>query len=371
MINNMPLLMDMLAKGTIRLRESQVLHESPKPLNATFSFEKVEGMLLGLAVGDALGATSEGQKPAERLKRYGEIRDYVPGKRSNFKKVGVPTDDTQLSFWTLEQLIEDRGLNPDHLAQKFCKHHIEGIGSTTKEFISNYKDRRVSWHKAGLDSLGNGSLMRIAPVILPYLRNPHPSLYADAALDTMITHNAYANVASCVAFVKMLWELLDMTEAPQPSWWIDEFCATVKDFEGNTRYHVRGGKYTNYEGPLWKFASEVCHDALAKGVTIRNACDSWGSGANLFETIPSVLYILATSGHSAEEAIIRAVNDTHDNDTVAAIVGAAVGALHGTVGIPQRWLIRLQGNIRKGGSRYQVFRLILLAKKVFWLQSKE
>jgi ADP-ribosyl-[dinitrogen reductase] hydrolase len=30
-----------------------------------------------------------------------------------------------------------------------------------------------------------------------------------------------------------------------------------------------------------------------------------------------------------EEAILRAVSDTKDNDTIGAIVGAAVGALHG------------------------------------------
>ncbi len=367
MIDNMPLLTDLLVKGAIRLKESHVLHESPHPLDAEFRFEKVEGMLLGLAVGDALGATSEGQEPAERLERFGEIGDYVPGRRSHFRNIGVPTDDTQLSFWTLEQLIEDGGLDPDHLARRFCRYHIEGIGNTTREFISNYKDQQMPWHKAGLDSLGNGALMRISPIILPYLRNPHPSLYADAALDAMITHNAYANVASCVAFVKMLWALLDMTTTPPPSWWIDEFCSTLRELEGNSRYHVRSRKYAGYEGPLWKFVLEVCHEALSKGMSVRQACDLWGSGANLFETVPSMLYVLATKGHNAEEAIIRAVNDTYDNDTIAAIVGAAVGALHGIIGIPNRWLSQLQGNIRIRGSRYQVFRLILLAKRVFWL----
>lgn len=46
-----------------------------------------------------------------------------------------------------------------------------------------------------------------------------------------------------------------------------------------------------------------------------------------------------------EEAIIRAVNDTHDNDTIAAIVGAAVGALHGKHGLPVRWLEGLSGRV--------------------------
>lgn len=68
------------------------------------------------------------------------------------------------------------------------------------------------------------------------------------------------------------------------------------------------------------------------------ACISWYSGAYLLETLPSVIFILMKHGHNLEEAIIRAVNDTKDNDTIGAIVGAAVGALHGKRAIPERWI---------------------------------
>jgi len=47
------------------------------------------------------------------------------------------------------------------------------------------------------------------------------------------------------------------------------------------------------------------------------------------ETVPSVLHILCRHADDPNEAIVRAVNDTWDNDSVAAIVGAVVGALHG------------------------------------------
>jgi ADP-ribosyl-[dinitrogen reductase] hydrolase len=368
MIDNTPVLKHMLSQGMIRLKNSDILYETPPFLAESFGFEKVEGMLLGLAIGDALGATTEGLEATERKERFGEIRDYLPGKRSGFRVAGAATDDTQLSFWTLEQLIDDKGLDPDNLARKFCKHRIIGIGGTTKNFVRNYKDKNLPWYKAGLDSLGNGALMRIAPIVLPYLRNPHPSLYADAALDSMITHNAFANNASCVAFVRMLWELLPMTSPPKPYWWIEAFCSTVRNLEGNTKYRPLSPQYVNYEGSLWEFTQEACQQALSKGLSVEEACDSWGSGANLFETVPSVLYILAIHGHDPEEAIVRAVNDTSDNDTIASIVGAAVGALHGLAGIPERWVKRLTGRIREGGG-YQVFRLILHAKQVFWLNS--
>ena len=44
-----------------------------------------------------------------------------------------------------------------------------------------------------------------------------------------------------------------------------------------------------------------------------------------------------------EEAIVAAVNDTKDNDTVAAMVSAAVGALHGAEALPARWREHLLG----------------------------
>ncbi len=74
-----------------------------------------------------------------------------------------------------------------------------------------------------------------------------------------------------------------------------------------------------------------------------DAADSWHSGAFLLETVPSVVYILMRHGRDPEEAIVRAVNDTKDNDTVAAIVGAAVGALHGRTALPKRWIDNLLG----------------------------
>jgi len=61
------------------------------------------------------------------------------------------------------------------------------------------------------------------------------------------------------------------------------------------------------------------------------------------KTVPTVLYLLMRHGRDPEEAIVRAVNDTKDNDTIAAIVGAAVGALHGAGALPARWRDGLLG----------------------------
>ncbi|MEI6291303.1 MAG: ADP-ribosylglycohydrolase family protein, partial [Chloroflexota bacterium] len=63
--------------------------------------------------------------------------------------------------------------------------------------------------------------------------------------------------------------------------------------------------------------------------------------------------------------IIRAVNDTRDNDTIASIVGAAVGALHGSHQLPERWVKLLSGRTSSNDDGY-IFKLIEKSRQVFW-----
>ncbi|MDD5701760.1 MAG: ADP-ribosylglycohydrolase family protein [Dehalococcoidales bacterium] len=359
MIDNTQTFNNLMAQGKIRVHDDYLLHTNPGPLSPDFNFDKVEGMLLGAAIGDSLGAASESLTPSERRKRHGEIKDYIPYKRSKNKPLGAPTDDTQLTFRTLKQLIKDGGLIPDNLANMFCKHHISGIGGTTKEFIRNYKDRHKTWYDSGPDSLGNGVLMRISPVVIPYLRNPSHSMYIDAVLDAVITHNSFANTATSATFTHIFWKLLSLKHPPDMRWWIDTYCEAAEKLEGNTTY-------INHGEPLWQFTYKKVNDAIRRNLSTLQACNEWGSGANLFETVPSVIYILAKHSQNTEEAIIRAVNDTKDNDTVAAIVGAAVGALNSLSSIPSRWIKNLTGRIN-GDDDGEVFKLILEAKRKFWL----
>ncbi len=264
MIDNSGLLTQCIEHGVVRLHDAEILHQVPLALPADFDFQKVEGMLLGLAIGDALGAPTEGALPATRRARYGEIRDFYPRTHDDLGVLGSVTDDTQLAFWTLEQLLEDGGLVPAHLADKFCSEHIYGIGNTVTEFIRKHKDQGLQWQLAGVDSLGNGALMRIAPIVVPHLQFPNTSLYADAALDAMVTHNSYGNVAACVAMVNILWQLLSMHRAPEPSWWVETYVSTARELEGQTTYRPDMPEVHDYAGPLWRFTENCVHGRSAR-----------------------------------------------------------------------------------------------------------
>jgi ADP-ribosyl-[dinitrogen reductase] hydrolase len=313
------------------------------PLAIRWRWDRVEGMLLGLAIGDALGNTTEGNLPSIRYARYGEIRDYVPNRHAGHRRIGLPSDDTQLAFWTVEQLLEDGHLDPEHLATGFAGRQIFGIGNTVRAFIAARK-AGAPWDQAGQHSAGNGAVMRIAPVLLPHLRQPSVDLWRDAIVAGSVTHNDASSNGACVGLIGMLWELLGMQGAPEPNWWLDTYCERARLIEADAAITPRHPELARvFRGPVWRLVDTAVRHALAEELSVLDACDRWYSGALLLETMPSALYILARHGADPEEAIVRAVNDTKDNDTIAAIVGAAVGALHGVDALPGGWRNNLLG----------------------------
>jgi ADP-ribosyl-[dinitrogen reductase] hydrolase len=347
----------------IDLKEDTLIYGQPSQMSGPPDFDRVEGMLLGLAIGDALGATTESKLAAQRNVEKGQITDYLPNKYADYRSVGLPTDDSQMAFWTLEQLLIDNELVPEHLAQCFCNGHIFGIGKAVRKFISNYHDNRLPWYLAGVPSSGNGAIMRIASVLLPHLRRGGYGLYADAAIAASVTHNDPASTSACVAFVDMLWQLLYMRAVPPSDWWLQAFCKIAGRLEGDKKYSPRL-KNINYQGPVWQFTQEEVSKAVNKKISTLDACNLWGSGAYMLETVPSFIYILTQYGQDPEKAIIRAVNDTKDNDSIAAIVGAAVGALHGKSKLPTRWIKGLLGRTREKDDGH-VFELIEQARSKF------
>ncbi len=317
--------------------------------------DRVEGMLYGLAIGDSLGNTSESMTPGTRRARYGEITGYLPNRYLAGKRGGTPSDDTQMAFWTLEHLLRHRDILPRKLAATFASHRIFGIGSTVREFLSTYKaNRRDDWRRWGRASAGNGALMRIAPLaIAPWLiggegegGSPQAPLTDLTLKAASLTHNDPMSNGASVAMTLICYELLTGSGDPgQPLWWLDRWIELSTPVEGGRAYRPRGGAFRRFTGPLREFLDSEVRAAWERGDEVVDACNRWYSGAYLLETVPSVLYILMRHGADPREAILRAVNDTKDNDTIAAIVGAAVGAAHGLSRLPQEWVSGLAGQV--------------------------
>lgn len=330
--------------GTNRLSTTSApIFNSMPSNNESLPENRLRGMLLGLAIGDSLGNTSEGMIPTNRFKLRGEIRDYLGNWHANSRSVGLPSDDTQMAFWTIESILECGGIDLIDLAEKFSTRQIYGRGQSVGEFVRNYQ-LGMEWPEASSRSAGNGALMRIAAVLAAHKDGATSNLWSDTVLCAAVTHNDAASISACVAFVGILQELVHMDAAPDHEWWVERYVYYAAALEGDKFYSPRGGEYAGkFSGTLSEFVQLVVSEALEEGQNTLDACNSWFSGAYLLETVPSVLMILAKFANDPEEAIIRAVNDTKDNDTIAAISGAAVGALHGEEALPKRWIDGLLG----------------------------
>jgi ADP-ribosyl-[dinitrogen reductase] hydrolase len=98
--SNSALFEEMLLAGELPVRRGRLFASQPGPTPR--SWNRIEGMLLGLAIGDALGNTSEGQTAVKRERAHGEIRDFLPNRHAAHQQRGVSSDDSQLAFWTVD-----------------------------------------------------------------------------------------------------------------------------------------------------------------------------------------------------------------------------------------------------------------------------
>lgn len=305
---------------------------------------RVKGILVGAAIGDALGNTSESMTATERQAVYGEIRDYLPNPHADGRTVGLPSDDTQLTVWTLESLLAEGGPNLPALASAFQEHQLYGIGRSMRSFLGALKgiDAVGDVWDARQRSAGNGALMRVAGAFLPHAWTLDGGMLQTVALTSALTHDHASSTAACVAFARILGEILwSGPYVPNGYFW-ETYVDAARQLEGARclRSRVPGDDFC---GSVWELVARRVPALLEKGLPTAEACNSWYSGAFLLETVPTVLFILERYKDDPEEALVRAVMDTWDNDTVASIVGSVLGALHGEEAFPLRWRTKLLG----------------------------
>lgn len=347
-------------RAEIDLARGALFDTAPGPLPAGFDALRVEGMLAGLAIGDALGYPTEGMAPAERRAIHGEVRDYqVLG--DDPATAGRPSDETQLAFWALADIVHAGRFRPDRVAQAWSKEPIFGLSPAVRDFVKAYRAGSMPWHRCGAKVPDADALARVPALLVPHLRDGTPALWADVALGVMMTHDDSAVLAASLAYAAILRDLMTMNAPPPPAWWLERFTAVAEDIEVDPHYKARVAAFAGFRGTLTRFVREAVGDALARGLSTSEACAAWGGGPYVLEAVPSALYILARHADDPETALVRAVNDVSDADTVGALVGAAVGALHGLDALPERWRRGLSGRTAEDDDG-MVWRLIAQAR---------
>jgi ADP-ribosyl-[dinitrogen reductase] hydrolase len=285
--------------------------------------ERYRGALLGLATGDAVGTTLEFKSPGS----FAPIEDMAGGGPFRLAP-GQWTDDTSMALCLAESLAERQGFDPVDQLERYVRWYREGhlsstgrcfdIGNATREALLRFEKTREPYcGSADPMSVGNGSIMRLAPVPLFYARKPREASER-AGESSRTTHGAAACIDACRYFGALLVgavngvgkdELLSERYSPVPGYWeehplgaeIDEIAAG--SFKRREPPEIRGSGYVvkSLEAALWAF----------------HRSDSFREGCLL------------------------AVNLGDDADTTGAVYGQLAGAFYGERGIPESWLARL------------------------------
>ncbi|MGD9487951.1 MAG: ADP-ribosylglycohydrolase family protein [Calditrichaceae bacterium] len=288
--------------------------------------DRFMGTLLGGASGDILGAVAEGRSRERIRERFGELRDFQAG----FAGFGRYTDDTQMTMALALSIIEMSGVDPEHCAKKYAeffdsgRKYGAGAGLILK-MIKNGEDyRKTATLQFSEGSFGNGGAMRIAPVGLVY-NCAEDSIFRKAVHDAiMCTHIHPEAVDGALVQAKAVSLLLKLKSA---------------EFFDTGQFLTTLGCFA--ESDVMKRQLKRIGELINRSDDV-SAVENLGNGIRASEAVPCALYAAAKYYRNPEEAVIKSVNFGGDTDTIGAMTGALMGALHGFAWIPDRWLDNME-----------------------------
>ncbi|MBF0190342.1 MAG: ADP-ribosyl-[dinitrogen reductase] hydrolase [Magnetococcales bacterium] len=276
--------------------------------------KRAVGAYLGLAAGDALGATVEFMTPREIKANHGRHREIIGGGWLGLKP-GHVTDDTTMSLALGEAILRNRRIDPVDAAQAFdawMRAKPVDIGNTVRRGILHFRRTGEPRSPPGEQDAGNGSCMRVLPVILACHGGREENLDLACLHQGRVTHhNPLAEAGTgCVAhLVRMALtgnQVSDMLAGP-----VQQLVSVWPVF----RFRVR---------------PEMSHPSGFIADTLRAVFQGF------FDS------------DSFEECVTNVVNLGGDADTTGAIAGMLAGAHHGVEAIPKRWLNALQPQVVDG-----------------------
>jgi ADP-ribosyl-[dinitrogen reductase] hydrolase len=281
--------------------------------------DRIVGSVLGLALGDALGAPFEGRM-------LEEVPDPLPALELSWMGLppGSTTDDTAMARNLVRSLVARGELDPDDLVARHLEWFRSGppeVGAFTRRVFSRvdrgedaFEAARVVWEERGPEvSAGNGSVMYCAPLGLAYADRAEELARVAPTLSALTHYDERCRTA--VLAVTLAVAALVRGQSAEGA--LAAALAAVVDREG--------GEELEY---------------LVEMAGVGRRIDGPDQGFCLFTAGVGLQSLLGTGDFETE--LRRVVSLGGDTDTNAAVAGALLGALVGEGGLPHAWLDRLQ-----------------------------
>ena len=287
--------------------------------------DRFRGILIGAAVGDALGLPAEGLSPARARALFGETWRH----RLVFGR-GMVSDDTEHALFVSQSLLahpESADLFARRLAwclRWWFASLPAGIGFATLRAILRL------WlgfgpARSGVHSAGNGPAMRSAPIGAFFATAPERrQAYLEAA--TRITHTDSRALTGAAAVALVAGWSIQRQHDTRPA--LEEVLEMLREAGEDDR------EWLDLLGAIAR--------AERRGSTVPEFADALGLGGGVtgyvYHTVPVALYAWFRHFGDFESTLTAVLDCGGDTDTSGAIVGAIAGAVVGDGGIPDRWI---------------------------------
>jgi ADP-ribosylglycohydrolase len=281
--------------------------------------DRFRGALVGLAVGDALGAAIQHRKPGS----FTAVADLLGGGPFELPR-GAWTDDTAMALCLAESLSEREEFDPSDQVERYQRWQRAGYLTSTGECVGitagvSKALATARWsgkpfagsHDPG--QLDKEPLSRLAPAVMFFLPEPREAIHY-AAESARITQQSPIVLDACRYLAALMAGAL----------------------RGVGRQELLAPRYSPVPG-LWdERGLKEPVEAIALGSYRRKAAADLDGGGNILQTLEAVLWALDHSTSFREGALL-AVNLGLDADVTGAVYGQLAGALYGLAGIPANW----------------------------------
>lgn len=286
----------------------------------------IRNALLGLAVGDALGVPYEFKSREELVKSPAVT---MTGYGTYNLPPGTWSDDSSLAFCLADALTNNFSL--DDIAKRFQKWYFSNywtargevfdVGITTRQAIYRLSKGVRADLAGGFDEIenGNGSLMRILPLVF-YIRNlPIAERFQITKDVSSITHGHIRAVIACFYYLEFARLLLESNDK-------------------HTIYEKLRGDIPRFLNSISINPSEIKQfdRLLNDNISDLPLSEIFGSGYVVHCLEASIWCLLSTDSYP--EAVLKAVNLGEDTDTTACVTGGLAGLLYGVETIPETWM---------------------------------
>ena len=307
------------------------------PSGYTEGIKKLEGsnlsicraILFGVAVGDALGVPVEFKSREEISKQ--PITDMI-GYGTHNKPAGTFSDDSSLTFCLAESIAS--GFTLEKTARNFINWRYNNywtadnvvfdIGITTQHAI----DRLLKGIRPDLAgdfevySNGNGSLMRILPLLVHIKDKPVTARYDLIRQVSSITHGHVRSAIACFYYLEFALGILNGEKK------LDIYQRLQKDVAG----FLKSINLIQDERNLFNMLLVDRIDMMPE--------DQIQSSGYVLHTLEASIWCLLNTDNY-KDAVLKAVNLGEDTDTTGAVTGGLAGLLYGYEDIPKNWLNQL------------------------------